>query len=125
MSPPNPDDYLKPNGRIDRVAFAKASKNYRAWLRTEGRTDVAEATGQSSAQAWSEAASQFGSDLAGVANNYLGGSSALPTGAPPSSSSSASGSDVDIMTDPLGWAQANPIPALAGIAVITKILRVW
>ena len=125
MEPPDPNNYLKPNGNLNRAAFRQAQKTYRTWLRTQGRTDVAEATGQSSSQAWSETASDFGSELAGVAREYLGGSSALPSGSPPSSSSSSSSSSPELASDPLGWAQANPIPTVVGLAVAAKLLRVW
>jgi hypothetical protein len=123
MNPPNPDDYRKENGNIDRAALRQAQKTYRTWLRTQGRTDVAQATGQSSAQAWSSAAADFGSELAGVASDYLGGSSTRPTGAPPDAPASSSGSD--ITTDPIAWAQENPIPALLGLGIATKLLRIW
>ena len=125
MEAPNPDDYRKENGNLDRIAFRQAQKSYRKWLATQSKVDIAEATGQSSAQAWSETASDFGSELAGVAREYLGGSSALPSGSPPSSSSSSSSSGPDLATDPLGWAQANPIPTVVGLAVAGKLLRVW
>lgn len=130
---------------MSREGKARVDKAWAACKAAEAdaKARAVEATGTRAGDAWLDAGMDVVGALAAGAGAYQGGDPRDPStwapvagaiggalnedGTAPAPVPYQPPSDVgpSLTTDPIGWATANPVPAIAGLAIVTKLAKLW